>query len=912
MSAAGSAPVNFGEITFTEAGTYTYTVTETNTAADGWTFDTAAKTVTVTVEDDGEGHLTATVDGATITNSYEAEPVVVDTDDETAGTVFATKTVEGEGFKETTFSFTIAAGEGAPAPAVESATLPMSAAGSAPVNFGEITFTEAGTYTYLIAETNTAADGWTFDTAAKTVTVTVEDDGDGHLTATVEGVTIANSYKAAPVEVDTDDETAGTVFLKKTVEGEGFNETTFEFSIEAAEGSPAPEVTSGTATLSAAGSKNVDLGSITFTKAGTYEYTVAETSQATDGWTYDNSPKTVTVDVTDDGEGHLEADVTTVEIINTYKPEPVIVDTDDEDAGTVFATKTVEGEDFEVTTFSFKIAAVGKAPAPEVTSGTATFSEAGSDTVNFGEIEFTEAGTFEYTVTETNKAADGWTFDTEAKTVTVTVTDNGLGHLSATVTGVEITNRYKIVPIDVDTDDETAGTVFATKTVEGEGFAATTFSFTIAAVGDAPAPAVTSGTATLSAAGSKNVDFGTITFTEAGTYEYTVAETNTAADGWTFDTAAKTVTVTVTNNNGKLEATVEGVEITNSYKAKPVDVDTKDDAAGTAFAKKTVTGSGFAATTFNFSITANGKAPKPAKATGSLNVTAAGTQTIDFGKITFTEPGTYTYTVKETNTAADNWTLDTANKTVTVKVTDNGKGQLEAKVTSATITNTYAAPAPVPPTPVPPGPGPDPIPDPEPEPVPVPPVPPVVPVPVGPVPVVPAPEPEPEPEPVVEPTPTPAPTPSAAPAATATPEIIDNPEPPLAAPDRAWALINLLSSIGTVLVGAGMLVTFLRKKKEDEEEEEEGTTRTKTPEEEEEEEDENKRRKSKLLGLIPAVASVITFILTEDMRTPMRLVDKWTVLMLVMLLINVIAAFLTRNKKKDDDEEDENANAQAA
>jgi uncharacterized protein YqhQ len=60
----------------------------------------------------------------------------------------------------------------------------------------------------------------------------------------------------------------------------------------------------------------------------------------------------------------------------------------------------------------------------------------------------------------------------------------------------------------------------------------------------------------------------------------------------------------------------------------------------------------------------------------------------------------------------------------------------------------------------------------------------------------------------------------------------------------------------------------------------------------------------KLLGLIPAIASIVVFLLTENMNNPMRLVDKWTILMVVMTLVNALLAYLTRNKKKDEDEEE--------
>ena len=110
-----------------------------------------------------------------------------------------------------------------------------------------------------------------------------------------------------------------------------------------------------------------------------------------------------------------------------------------------------------------------------------------------------------------------------------------------------------------------------------------------------------------------------------------------------------------------------------------------------------------------------------------------------------------------------------------------------------------------------------------------------------------------------------------------------------------------------------MIITFFRKKKDDEEEEEAKTEEAKVTrmaasgEEnaEEEEDDENKRKKSKFLGLIPAIGSVIFFILTEDMRNKMIWTDKYTLAMILILLANFLIAYLTRNKKKDKDDEDE-------
>ena len=117
---------------------------------------------------------------------------------------------------------------------------------------------------------------------------------------------------------------------------------------------------------------------------------------------------------------------------------------------------------------------------------------------------------------------------------------------------------------------------------------------------------------------------------------------------------------------------------------------------------------------------------------------------------------------------------------------------------------------------------------------------------------------------------------------------------PLVRPVKFWALLNLICAAVTAVFGLGMLVSFLRKPKEDEKEE---PVEEVEITEEDEEEEEKKRRKSKLMGLIPALGSIILFILTEDMKNPMRLTDKWTIWMVVLALVNVVLAYLTRNQK---------------
>lgn len=116
---------------------------------------------------------------------------------------------------------------------------------------------------------------------------------------------------------------------------------------------------------------------------------------------------------------------------------------------------------------------------------------------------------------------------------------------------------------------------------------------------------------------------------------------------------------------------------------------------------------------------------------------------------------------------------------------------------------------------------------------------------------------------------------------------------PLAMPQRGtWALINLIMTVGSVLIALGMLITFIFKKTYEDEEEHP------------KEEDEGKHKLTKILGLLPAVLAVMMFILTEDMSLPMVLVDKWTIPMVLIFAISVVLAGLTQNKKKEEEEEE--------
>ena len=151
------------------------------------------------------------------------------------------------------------------------------------------------------------------------------------------------------------------------------------------------------------------------------------------------------------------------------------------------------------------------------------------------------------------------------------------------------------------------------------------------------------------------------------------------------------------------------------------------------------------------------------------------------------------------------------------------------------------------------------------------------------------------------------PAPQTAPPTTTIPD----PATPLAG--GAWALINLICAILTAL---GAIVALFRRKEEEEEDEDEDENQNAYKAEDEEEEDDNRGKKmlaAKIAGALAGVAAPIVFLLTEDMSLPMQLIDKWTLLMAVLLAGQIGAAVFNKKASElDDEEEDEEEEAEPA
>ena len=668
-----STSITFGPITYDKPGTYTYTVTESG-SVDGVTNDPeTSKTVTVTVEDDGEGGLTASVSpdtGITFNNTYNASG---------EATITVSKALAGAAWPEgKTLTLTLAAEGDAPLPETTTATL--SATGS--VSFGPISYSAPGTYTYTVSEDGFGA-GWT-GSGDITVTVKVEDKGDGTLVATPSyspSATITNTYKAT-----------GSVDLsaKKVLTGREWADVdTYTFTLYGNDGSKIEDVT-----VTAENKDNIAFSTINYTEADagkTYTYTISETGTLPANVTK-SADVTAKVTITDNGDGTLATSVVyTPEdqtIINTYVPTSV--------NASITVNKTIdeyiEGSD---KTFNFTMTPIDGAPMPEgKTELTASITtEDGKGSVTLDPITYTAAGTYQYKVVEKDEATAGWTYDTKEYTVTVTVTDDpATGKLSA-----EVTYGGEATAVDVHNlfeEESTSVKLHVDKVIDDQSASAEDATFTFVLTPGEGAPGETQ-TIEITTNGLKGgADFAPIEFTESGTFNYTIQETGTAPSGWTYDTKAYPVVITVSDNfeTAILESatTIDGetatsLTITNVYKAGS----TKSSLQVTKAIEDTSESA--PDVTFEFTLATTDGSPMPDPATAT--VTGAGTAT--FGEVEYTKAGEYHYTITETKGGDAGWTNDTTTYPVVVTVTDNG-GQLvataaygEKSETSLTVTNIY-------------------------------------------------------------------------------------------------------------------------------------------------------------------------------------------------------------------------------
>ena len=662
----------FGDIIFTAAGEYTFEISEVIPENQGQIqYDNHKVTITVNVTDNKSGSLEASVASATTSGSMTFENTY--TPQEITANIQALKTISGRDLRDTDdFTFTITPQDGAPA-----TTRPEAHNGgqdNAVIDFGTATFTEAGTYTYLITETGGSVAGVTNSTQTITATVQVDyDEATGTLSSEVSysggdgdaGNMFTNVYQAKPVVPA---EFATGITGTKTVTASEGNSYTmqggeFSFTLTPSASNPSTDpVETTTITNGADGSLVFVPGPVTYTESGTYTYTVSENDSSEGGITEDGSLYTIVVTVTDSGDGQLAADVSilkdgnatnAITFDNSYDPTKTGV--------TISGTKELTGKDIENNMFTFQITGDNGAPMPSATEVQNTGSS-----FAFGTIEYTEPGTYVYHISEVNDGKKGYTYDGTVYDVTVVVTDTD-GALHADVSGADaIAFKNSYDPGQVTLTGETA--LRAHKTLTGRGLNAEEFVFEVK---DADGNVLTTGTNDADG----NVVFGDLTFDQTGTYNYTISERNDSLGGITYDGTIYTVQIDVTDAGGYLEAAVqyfegntktELPEFENEYTASPTGV--------SLGASKILTGRDLKDGEFAFVL-------KDADGNTVDETVNDANGSVKFDEITYDQVGTYRYTVSEVKGDDTTITYDETVYDVTVEVTDNGIGALEPVVT---------------------------------------------------------------------------------------------------------------------------------------------------------------------------------------------------------------------------------------
>lgn len=693
-----------GDVVLTQrdAGkTYSYKVVEQGTAPSGYTYDTAERTVTITVEGDpANGTLKATTvvsggpdgDKAYVYSSDAVgtqEKAVVPFNNSYAASgevgITATKSLTGRSLTDGEFDFALKYANG-----IEDVAAATNDA-SGNVDFGSIKYTTEG-LAKLVADghaVKTVKDGkpaWKIDYVAyeKTdvlpggvsaqtqpivFTVMVVDNGDGTLAATANttgnGLVFENVYSTGgPIEM-------GLSGIKNLKAGEGLTPASIEgkFTFTVTSDDPAaPMPQSTTATNDANG--NVDFGNI--------EFTLDDLNKAlgTNG--------TRAADADDETKGASSEEAATDAAGQSASDQGSAAGADSEEQGNAAASDATEqGQGAAVVTGEGTGAASVSTAANKV-AGTEDADQASAQS----DEPVTRAGvvrshTFTYKVTESG-SADGVTNDTETKTVSFKVTDHGDGKLTVERLGAAsdpafaFTNTYSVQPTDSSVTDQ----VKVTKQLTGRDMAAGEFAFELLEGNNVVA------TGTNSADGS--VALSPITYTKPGTHSYMLREVGggTHKAGVEYDGSVFAVTTTVTDNgNGtlsvahKVDNDANAVGFTNSYAPAATSV--------TLGASKVLNGKSLEDGEFSFTL--EGEDGTQLTAGNDAN------GMVVFPAIQYSETGTYQYTLSEVKGSETGVTYDEAAYAVTVAVEDDDEGSLVATVSyeggkAPVFNNTYQEP----------------------------------------------------------------------------------------------------------------------------------------------------------------------------------------------------------------------------
>ena len=682
---AADGKITMSAIEYTKAGTHTYRLREVPGNAGGITYSDAKFTIETTITDNGDGTLSAThvlkdVKVAEFKNSYNVTPKSSSVTEQ----ITADKVLDGRDLKAGEFRFELVEGNNVVSTGTNNA--------DGKIVMDPVTYTEAGEHTYTLRETkaSTTENGIAYSAAEYTIVTIVKDNGDGTLSVehelqNVDKATFENAYTVTPKSFSVTDQITAT----KVLTGRDLKEG--EFSFELVEGNDV--VATG---------KNDDRGKIKmspieYTAAGKHIYTLREVpGDANNGITYDGKTYTIETTITDKGDGTLEAKHVLkgddeAKFNNSYKPNPDEFSVTDK----IAATKVLTGRDMTEGEFSFELVEGEGKDAKVVATG----KNAADGTITMSPVKYDKPGKHTYTLREVNggTTSKGVTYSDAKYTIETTITDNGDGTLKAEhvlkddVKAATFENTYSVAPLDAELDFDLS------KAIDGRDWTdADKFSFTITAPEGTPLPDPATVTVTKQDADNEciaAIKFGKIHYTAAGTYKYEIRENAGSAAGMTYDAHVATAEVTVTDNGkGVLIANVtkkESGRFTNTYRTELDYV-----AAGGLKLSKTLSGRPMTEGQFTFTVTpadeasANAlglhegtnvyKSPAATEGTVGLIDILAGHEV----KFTQADAGkTFTYAVAEKNDGQPGYTYDSAERTVTIAIADDGAGTLTATTT---------------------------------------------------------------------------------------------------------------------------------------------------------------------------------------------------------------------------------------
>ena len=432
--------VDFGTIaswTGTDAKEFTFEVSEVNDGKAGYTYDGKTYKVKVKATYSAETNtysysiMNGTTEGVTISKigviSLPNASFVNEYNATGETTLTATKTLSGREFQAgDNWKFTVTCNDAnAPLPENPVVTTTATSGTSTTLDFGKIHYTIADVnkdYVYTITESGNVANVTNDPVAARTVTVSVRDKGDGTLNVTQEvtgaGLIFTNKY--------VDGET--TLSVTKVLSGREFKSgDEWTFKLTADEGAPMPAQTVVKTDATSGNSQSLSFGTIKYTLAdvgNTYTYTIQETGSA-EGVTNDpNATRTVTITVNEGKDGKLD--------IVREEPKGEIVFTNTYDAKgslTLEASKTLKNKALEADAFNFVL-------KDENGETIQTVANDANGNVTFRPLNYTleDVGLHTYTVSEVQKADAEVTYDTTVYTVEVTVADTGDGTLNVSKT----------------------------------------------------------------------------------------------------------------------------------------------------------------------------------------------------------------------------------------------------------------------------------------------------------------------------------------------------------------------------------------------------------------------------------------------------------------------------------------------